>query len=269
MAHLEVEAGKRVHYEHYAGSRRPVVLVHGWAATGHCWDSTVAELLAAGHEVVVLDHRACGRSDKDFADVSIEAIAGDVVALVRELGLRAPVLSGWSLGGAVVVAAAAELGADLTGLVLTGGATPRYTATDDWPYGSTVDDVEGVLGGLLTDRATTFRAIAEAVCATPQSEPTLAGMWGQFMESGPRVSDTLRALAHIDQRGLLPGITCPVLLLAGTDDGFVSFDGVAASADVFPDARLVRFDGVGHAPFLEDRDGYHTSLLSFLAELDG
>ena len=267
MAHLEVESGKRVYYEHYAGGGRPVVLVHGWGMTGRSWDSTVPGLLAAGHEVVVLDHRACGRSDKDVTDVSIEAIAGDVVALVRELGLRGPVLNGWSLGGAVVVAAAAELGDELAGLVLTGGATPRYTATDDWPYGGTVDDVEGVLGGLLADRATTFRALAEAVCAKPPSEPTLAWMWGQFMESGPRAPETLRSLAHVDQRGLLPSIRCPVLLLAGTDDGFVAFDGVQASAEVFPDARLVPFEGVGHAPFLEDRERYHTELLAFLNEI--
>lgn len=268
MAFLEVEPRRRVYYEHHAGSGRPVVLVHGWAMTGQSWDSTVPELLGAGHEVVVLDHRACGRSDKDFADVSIEAIGGDVVALVRELGLRNPVLNGWSLGGAVVVAAAAELGGDLAGLVLTGGATPRYTATEDWPYGGTLEDVEGVLGGLLADRATTFRAVAEAVCAKPQSEPTLAWMWGQFMASGPRALETLRALGHVDQRALLPGIGCPVLLLAGTDDGFVSFDGVRASAEVFPNARLVQFDGVGHAPFLEDREQYHTNLLRFLAELE-
>ncbi|RZT88906.1 pimeloyl-[acyl-carrier protein] methyl ester esterase [Pseudonocardia sediminis] len=268
MAQLEVDSGKHVYYEHYSGSGRAVVLVHGWAVTGHCWDSTVSELLTAGHEVVVLDLRACGRSDKDFADVSIEALAGDVVALVRELELRSPVLSGWSLGGAVVVAAAAELGAEVAGLVLTAGATPRYTASDDWPHGSTVDDVEGVLAGLLADRAGAFRAVAEAVCAAPQSEPTLAWLWGQFLESGPRVSDTMRALADVDQRGLLPGITCPVLLLAGADDGFMSYSGVAASADLFPDARLVRFDGVGHAPFLEDQEAYLTNLLSFLNGVD-
>ena len=32
MAFLEVEEGKRVYYEHHAGTGRPVVLVHGWAA---------------------------------------------------------------------------------------------------------------------------------------------------------------------------------------------------------------------------------------------
>ena len=265
MAFLEVEDGKRVFYEHHAGTGRPVVLVHGWAANARCWDTTLSALLAAGHSVTTIEHRACGRSDADFADASIGANAGDVVALVEHLGLREPVLNGWSLGGAVVVEAARRLGSNLGGLVLTGGATPRYTSADGWPYGGTPDDVEGVLAGLAADRPGTFRAVAEAVCAKPVGEPVVQSIWLAFLESGPRCGDTLRDLAHIDQREILPTLDVPVLLLAGREDGFVSFDAVAASRTLFPDARLVEFGGVGHAPFLEDGETYRTELLGFLA----
>ncbi|BBG01432.1 MULTISPECIES: alpha/beta fold hydrolase [Pseudonocardia] len=265
MAFLEVEDGKRVFYEHHAGSGRQVVLVHGWGANARCWDTTLSALLVAGHGVTTIEHRACGRSDADFADTSIGAIAGDVVALVEHLGLREPVLNGWSLGGAVVVEAARRLGANLGGLVLTGGATPRYTAAEGWPYGGTPADVDGVLAGLAADRPGTFRAIAEAVCVKPVGEPVVQSIWLAFLETGPRCDDTLRDLAQIDQREILPTLSVPVLLLAGREDGFVSFDAVAASRTLFPDARLVEFGGVGHAPFLEDGETYRTELLDFLA----
>jgi non-heme chloroperoxidase len=267
MAFLEVEDGKRVYYEHQAGSGRPVVLVHGWGATTHSWDTTLPALLDAGHAVLALDHRACGRSDKDFTDTSIAAIASDVVALVQRLGLHKPVLNGWSLGGAVVVEAASRLGDDIGGLVLTGGATPRYTATDDWPHGSTTADVEGVLAGLAVDRATTFRGVADAVCAKPVGPDVVESIWLQFMESGPKADATLRDLAGIDQRALLGALSCPVLLMCGREDAFVSFDGVAESRSLFRDARLVEFAGCGHAPFLEDGDTYRSELLSFVAGL--
>lgn len=266
MAFLEVEDGRRVHYEHHAGGAgRPVVLVHGWAANSRCWDTTLSALRAAGHPVVTVEHRACGRSDKDFADTTIGAIASDVVALVGRLGLREPVLNGWSLGGAVVVEAARRLGANLGGLVLTGGATPRYTRAEGWPHGGTPDDVEAVLAGLAADRPGTFRAVADAVCAKPVGEPVVQSIWQAFLECGPAADATLRDLAHLDQREILPTITCPVLLLCGREDGFVPFDGVAASRTLFPDARLVEFGGVGHAPFLEDGEAYRTELLAFLA----
>ena len=165
--------------------------------TSRCWDTTLPALLAAGHAVVTLDHRACGRSDKDFTDTSIAAIASDVVALVEHLGLRSPVLNGWSLGGAVVIEAAARLGSNLAGLVLTGGATPRYTSAEGWPYGGTPADVEGVLAGLAADRASTFRAVAGAVCVKPVGADVVESMWLQFMENGPRADLTLRDLEQI------------------------------------------------------------------------
>lgn len=263
MAYLEVDGG-RVYYEHHAGAGRPVVLVHGWAANARCWDTTFPALLAAGYDVTLVEHRACGRSDKDFADTSIAAVAGDVVALVGHLGLRRPVLNGWSLGGAVVVEAARRLGDDLGGLVLTGGATPRYTAADGWPYGGTPADVDAVLGGLAADRPSTFRAVAGAVCAKPVGVDVVESIWMAFMETGPRVDDMLRDLAVVDQREILPALPCPVLLLAGREDAFVSFDAVAASRALYRDARLVEFGGVGHAPFLEDGETYRAELLRFL-----
>lgn len=269
MAFLEVENDRSVYYEHHSGTGRPVVLVHGWGATAHAWDTTVPVLLAQGHSVTLIEHRACGRSDKDFDDVSIAAIASDVVALVGHLGLRKPVLNGWSLGGAVVVEAARRLGDDIGGLVLTGGATPRYTQADGWPYGATAQDVEGILAGLVADRPATFHAIASAVCAKPVSDRLVESMWLEFLQTGPKAATTLRDLIEIDQRAILPQLTCPVLLLCGNQDGFVAFEGVKASQNLYSDARLVEFDGVGHAPFAEDGETYRAELMTFLGGLSG
>jgi non-heme chloroperoxidase len=267
MAFLEVAEGKQVYYEHHVGTARPVVLVHGWGVTARSWDTTLPALLAAGHTVVTLDHRACGRSDKDFADTSVAAIASDVVALVERLGLREPVLNGWSLGGAVAAEAAARLGDDIGGLVLTGGATPRYTAAEGWPYGGTPADVEAVLAGLAADRPTTLRGVANAVCAKPVGQDVVDAIWLEFLESGPRADATLRDLAGIDQRELIATLPCPVLLMAGREDAFVPFDAVAASRALFRDARLVEFGGCGHAPMLEDGETYRGELLAFVAGL--
>lgn len=176
-------------------------------------------------------------------------------------------LNGWSLGGAVVVEAASRLGDNVGGLVLTGGATPRYTAAEGWPYGGTQAEVEAVLAGLAADRPTTLRAVANAVCVKPVGPDVIESIWLAFSEHGPAASATLRDLGRIDQREILPSLGCPVLLMCGREDGFVPFDGVAASKPLFPDARLVEFGGCGHAPFLEDGETYRAELLSFLSGL--
>jgi len=264
MGYLAVENDKRIYFEHHSGDGRPIVLVHGWGANTRCWDTTVPALRAAGHEVVLLDLRASGRSDKDFDDVSIRTLGGDVVLLCEHLGLKDAVINGWSLGGAVATAAASQLGSRASALVLTGGASPRYTAIDDWPHGGTVDAVEGVLEAAAANRADTFRGVAQAVCANPPSDDTLNWIWGMFMEMGPRGDDSLRDLATIDLRKEIQTLEIPILALHGRDDAFVPFSNAEALHSLNDRVTVVDFADCGHAPFLEGRDRYLTELMGFL-----
>ncbi len=264
MGYLPVENDRSIYFEHHRGSGRPIVLVHGWGANARAWDTTLPALLAHGNEVVTIDLRCCGRSDKDFDDVSIAALGEDVVRLVDHLGLDRPVINGWSLGGAVATVAVAQLGDRASGLVLTGGASPRYTATDDWPHGGSVDDVEGTLAAVAANRAETFRGVAAAVCAQNPGEAVLDSIWDMFMAMGPRGDDSLRDLATVDLRKEMAALEVPILLLHGTADAFVPFSAAEAVRSINARAELVEFTGVGHAPFLEDRDRYLAALTGFL-----
>jgi haloacetate dehalogenase len=73
------------------GSGPPVVLLHGHPRTHTTWHRVAPLLAAAGHTVVCPDLRGYGRSSKppttpDHAPYSKRAMAGDVVALMHELG---------------------------------------------------------------------------------------------------------------------------------------------------------------------------------------
>jgi haloacetate dehalogenase len=73
------------------GSGPPVVLLHGHPRTHTTWHRVAPQLVAAGHSVVCPDLRGYGRSSKppttaDHAPYSKRAMAGDVVALMRQLG---------------------------------------------------------------------------------------------------------------------------------------------------------------------------------------
>lgn len=264
MAWLERD-DRRIYFEHHRNPGRPVVLVHGWGANSDCWDGTLSALHGAGHEVALLDLRAHGRSDRDFDDVTLRALASDVVALVRTLDLDRPVLNGWSTGGAVVVAAAAELGDEISGMVLTAATSPRYTATEGWPFGGTAEESAAAHAAVVADRPTTFRGLATASFVKPPSNDSIEAMWRQLMSSGARVADTMLDLFDLDQRELLPGIRQPVLMINGTEDAFVPIGGAREAVKLFPNARLVELDGIGHVAFVEDRERYLTELRAFLA----
>ena len=267
MAYLAVEGDRRIYYERYSGARRPVVLVHGWGMSARVWDLTLPALLDAGHQVVSLDHRACGSSDKDFDDTSIDAVGSDVVRLVEELGLDGVVLNGWSLGGAVVVDAAAKLGNRLGGLVLTGGATPRYLQGDGFPHGGTPDVFSQTLTALRDTRPEFLYALSQGVCHAEVGQATINWMWSIFMQTSANADATLAGLGDLDQRDILAKITVPTLLCHGAHDAIVSHDIGAAAADLLPEGRLVTFDNSGHAPFLEETARYRDELIGFIRSL--
>ena len=268
MPYLSVDASQRIYYEHAAGEDTTVVLLHGWGMSGRVWDATARELAAAGVGVVRYDQRGCGLSDREFADVAIETLAADLVALCDHLALAAPVLNGWSLGGAVAVDAAVRLGARLQGLVLTCGATPRYTRADDFPFGGSADDVGASLAALRTNRHEFLRALYfDNVFARAVGDTVKQRFYEIALQASPHADASLGALGALDQRALLPRIDAPALVVTGIDDRVVAPAIARCAARALPDAELLEMPGCGHAPFVDVADTYHAALLRFIARL--
>jgi pimeloyl-[acyl-carrier protein] methyl ester esterase len=264
MGFLSRPGGRQIYFEHYAGRGPAVVLCHGWGMSCRAWDDTIARLLELGREVVAYDQRGCGRSDKDFADVSIEALGSDVTALCGELGLDAVVLNGWSLGGAVAVDAAVKLGSALRGLVLTAAATPRYTRADDFPHGGTAADVAATVAALRAGRIAFLEGLYfGGVFARDVGDAVKRRCWQIALEAGPAADASLAALAGLDQRAALARIEVPSLVVVGARDGVVAPGIGREAARLLPRATLCELD-CGHAPFLELPDAYHAALFDWL-----
>ena len=267
MARLAVDGTKSIYFEDLGGAGRPLIMVHGWGMDNRCWDGVILPLLAAGHRVITTDHRGCGRSDHDFADLSIAANAADVVQLVDHLGLNGVVVNGWSLGGAVATHAASLLGDRCAGLILTAGASPIYTQKSDLPIGGMPADVEGTVAAMNDDRVNFLTTLATAICAKPPTDAVLAWMASAFINSSARVSSTLGELAHLDQRDMMMALETPILSVICGQDGFVSPDISRWVAENHPRATGVEFPDSGHAPFIEAREGYLAALNDFISHL--
>jgi len=277
MTHLQVTdtaTGRKgsVYYEHHmapTGAARPtVVLAHGWGMSSRIWDDTTAWLLDQGYGVVCFDQRNCGHSDKDFGDVSIDALGNDLVALVNHLGLQKVVLNGWSLGGAVVVAASAALGSELAGLISTCGATPRYTQADGFPHGGTGDDVAGTVAALRADRINFLHGLyTEGAFAKPVSAAVKAQAHAIALQASPAADASLGALADVDQRDIMQALSVPALMITGSADGVVDPAIGEFAANLCPNGTLAVMDGCGHTPFIEDPDAYRSAVGRFLSAL--
>lgn len=108
--------GVPIRYDDEGAGTPVLVFVHGWSCDRRYWREQV-EPLAATHRVVALDLAGHGESGSDRTDWTMHAFGEDVAAVVRQLRLREVVLIGHSMGGDVIVDAAALLRDRVRGLV--------------------------------------------------------------------------------------------------------------------------------------------------------
>jgi haloacetate dehalogenase len=90
------------------GSGPPVVLLHGHPRTHTTWYRVAPLLVAAGHTVICPDLRGYGQSSKpptapDHAPYSKRAMAGDVLELLRQLGVGRTAVAGHDRGSYVAL----------------------------------------------------------------------------------------------------------------------------------------------------------------------
>ena len=101
MGRVDVN-GVGIEYE-VTGQGRPVVLLHGFPDSGRLWRHQVPALAAAGFQVIVPDLRGYGRSDKPegVEAYSLMALAGDVMAVLGDLGVARAHVVGHDWGAAL------------------------------------------------------------------------------------------------------------------------------------------------------------------------
>jgi pimeloyl-ACP methyl ester carboxylesterase len=112
----------RLHYR-IGGSGTPVILLHGFAETGHMWEP-VMPLLARAHTVVVPDLRGAGASARPDGGYDKVTMAQDIRALAQSLGLGQATIVGHDIGLMVAYAYAAQYPGETGRVVLMDAFLP-------------------------------------------------------------------------------------------------------------------------------------------------
>jgi len=82
------------------GKGKPLVLLHGGFGSVEMFGPNI-QPLAAGNRVIGVDLQSHGRSPAADRPMKFEAMADDIAALIKSLGLEHAAIMGFSLGGAV------------------------------------------------------------------------------------------------------------------------------------------------------------------------
>ena len=100
-------ADVNLHYVRDGGPGETVILMHGWPQTWQSWVE-VMPLLEAKYDVIAIDLRGSGKSDKPANGYDKKTMAGDVRALMDELGIQSANIVGHDIGGMTAFAFASQ-----------------------------------------------------------------------------------------------------------------------------------------------------------------
>jgi len=249
-----------------------LLLLHGGPGFDHStFKPDFGRALGDVAQVVYLDHRGQGRSDRDApANLTLAQWADDVRVFCDTLGIDKPIVMGNSFGGMVAMAYAARHPEHPSKLIFSSTSArmmwPRMWAKFEQLAGPEI------------------RAIAETFWMEP-SATTLAPYASRVMpiynrktrdpEATLRTITSYEVLFHFaagEQKdmNLLPGlagVTAPTLVLGGEEDPVCPIENQADIVDALTAAevRFERFAGCGHGVFRDDPAAAFRVIREFIA----
>jgi pimeloyl-ACP methyl ester carboxylesterase len=210
------------------GDGRPLILLHGFTATGLQWlhHGPATALAKHGRRVILPDLRGHGESAQphDPAHYPADVLADDGLALIDHLGLDDYDLGGYSLGGRIVLR------------MLTRGARPTHAVV----AGQGIDAVNRA-----TDRTSRSHRVLTALAHNDTIEPSSpeASLAHWIIQSGAdpvalsHVLDSLVATANTTLRQ----ISTPTLVMVGDQDN--EHASAAELATTLPSTQFVQVPG--------------------------
>ncbi|HEY5336946.1 MAG TPA: alpha/beta hydrolase [Rhizomicrobium sp.] len=249
--------GIRIAYD-VVGEGRPVILVHGFASDrkqnwkGALWYDT---LTGAGYQVVAMDNRGHGESDKphDPKFYGHETMANDVLAVTRAAGLSETLLMGYSMGGYISMSLLMTHPQLFSKVVIAGvGASyldiraAEGAVANPGRRAMIADALEAADPSTITDRtAKDFRAFAD-----------------QSGKDRLALAACMRGSRDVFTKQQLGQSSRPVLVVCGENDALTGPPGPLAAA--FADGRAVTVPKRDHMTAVGDKV-YKQAVLEFFA----
>jgi pimeloyl-ACP methyl ester carboxylesterase len=257
--------GLRLHVREWGkADGPPILLIHGWSQNHLCWAKQCESALADEFRLVAFDLRGHGMSDapleaEHYTDGKLWA--DDVAAIIEQLRLERPVLVGWSYGSFVICDYVRRYGQDgIAAIELVEGAAKLGEAAFGTLIGpGFLDHFAHATADDLPTNIWAMRHFVRACVAKPlpAEEFETALCWNIAVPARVRANLGAREL---DDDDVLRALTVPVLVTHGREDTVVLPAMAEHVLATCPGAVASWYEGVGHAPHLEDPARFNREL---------
>lgn len=242
-----------------------ILFIHGFSQCAECWEPQFYDPdLSSRFRLAAFDLRGHGASDKPSAPERYARdrfFADDLAAVMDALNLKHPVLVGWSYAGRII------------GDYLDSHGTSRIAGIN-YVCARTNNQAEFVgpgndhLAAMTGDDRAADLAATRAFVRACFARPPASEMLERIVDYNMLVPARVRG-AHLSRPpsdgAVLRTIDVPVLVTQGDQDLLVTKGLGELTAALVPNGRLSMYEGVGHAPFVEDTARFNRELAAFAA----
>lgn len=245
----------------------PILLIHGWSQCHLCWSKQYESALQEDTRLIALDLRGHGMSDAPpqtdhYTDG--DKWADDITAVIDGLALDRPILVGWSYGGSIISDYVRRAGqSKISGINFVDACVvlgPKAFGPLIGP--GFLENAPDASQDDLPTNVAAIRRFLRACIVKPISQGDFEEILAFNMAVKPSVRGAM-AQREFDFAPILEGISVPVLVTHGRSDTVI----LPAMADYIlkhcKTAEASWYDGVGHAPFLEEPLRFNTELKHF------
>lgn len=240
----------------------PVLLMHGSALSRSIWRGLgYVKALEPEFSTIRMDLRGHGRSGKphEVSAYSMEAMLGDLQAVLEATGHDSVHLIGYSFGARVGLALAARAPQQVRSLTMLGGTHAIEAGQlaalffDGYLDPLKAGDIDGFIAGMESGGGKLDPATRLAFAS---NDPLALAAYFEATESGAGISEML-----------LQQIRTPTLLMTGTRDR-PRIEHSRLMATLMPEARLVELPGRTHGGTLFPPGPILEEILPFLRKHD-
>jgi non-heme chloroperoxidase len=243
---------------------RPILYITGFSQCWMSWSRQLNSDLAQDYRLIAMDLRGHGLSDKPLQGYDDTKLwADDVNAVIETLGLRDPVLCGWSYGPLLILDYIRHYGEDKIGGMHFVDALTKLGSDDAIAVFTPelLALVPGLFSADVKESVDSLKPFLRMCFAAEPAPEELYLMLGYNVSVPPAVRQALFSRT-VNNDDILSRIRKPVLITHGTGDAVVKPSAANQHKGSIPHAELHMMN-VGHAPFWEDAASFNSRQRSF------
>ena len=251
--------GVRIAYHELGAGDPAIIFIHGGFGnrTGFGFQE---EYFSPNHRCLAVDLRGHGESDKPDVVYTMEQHGDDVAELIRQLGLEKPVLVGQSMGGQVIISAAARH-PELVGAIASLDSPSNIPGWHDQHHGP--------FDHLMTaesDFRETLRMFLSA-SYLPTDDPSRVATIAERLAEVPDhvILNGWKGMMGFDAESIMRGVKCPYLYI---DCGQPDLD-LDLLRELCPQVVIGKVVGAGHKALQDVPDQINAMLNRFIQHADG